>query len=190
MTIGKLVFCSGVALLIATILLIVVFVIKKPKYIPDALRLDDKGKTETLLNGYPTDRLTRRYKTVNSVTTTQVKRSTGDNETLGVGNSLIESTEPLMVNPAQYLEETEQLEKKSEMPTAKDKEDLIQYQGSSLEGIHQDSKGNMQLTEALFEETNKSNQKTESLLDNTDMGEGKNDLGTEALFQERESTEE
>lgn len=62
MSTGQLVFYSGVGLLIFTIILGIVFWVKKPQYIPENAAYDggtDKN-TRKLRSGYPTDRLTIR----------------------------------------------------------------------------------------------------------------------------------
>lgn len=61
MTTGQLVFYSGVGLLALTILLAVVFAVKKPRYDPEAAGLGPgTGSTRKLRSGYPTDPLTIR----------------------------------------------------------------------------------------------------------------------------------
>ena len=56
MTTGQLLFYSGLGLLGMTILLAIVFAIKRPVYSPENA-VDFEEKTEPLRNGYPTDRL-------------------------------------------------------------------------------------------------------------------------------------
>lgn len=59
MTTGQIIFFSGVALLILTIILAIIFIVKKPKYIPgNAIYSETDKVTQKLRNGYPTDRLT------------------------------------------------------------------------------------------------------------------------------------
>lgn len=60
MTTGQLIFYSGIGLLIITIILGVIFWIKKPQYIPENAAYDAIGnrRTQKLRSGYPTDRLT------------------------------------------------------------------------------------------------------------------------------------
>lgn len=62
MTTGQLLFYAGAALLGLAIILAVVFIVKKPKYVPESAAYDglDTGVTQKLLNGYPTDRMTIR----------------------------------------------------------------------------------------------------------------------------------
>lgn len=60
MTTGELVFYSGVGLLAFTLLLAVVFLIKRPKYVPENLSniQDGRGSTQKLRSGYPTETMT------------------------------------------------------------------------------------------------------------------------------------
>ena len=58
MTMGEMMFCGGVALLGLTVLLAVVFAIKKPRYRPQ--NLTGKAVAEPELNGYPTQAMTRK----------------------------------------------------------------------------------------------------------------------------------
>lgn len=60
MTTGQIMFYGGMVLLGVTILLAIVFLIKKPKYTPEAVGIDgsDPEGTQRLRNGYPTDPLT------------------------------------------------------------------------------------------------------------------------------------
>lgn len=62
MSTGQLVFYSGVALLFFTIILGIVFWVKKPQYIPANAAYDGgtDRNTRKLRSGYPTDRLTIR----------------------------------------------------------------------------------------------------------------------------------
>ncbi len=62
MTTGQLIFCCGIGLLILTIIIGIIFWIKKPQYIPEnAVYHGTDGKsTQKLRSGYPTDRLTVR----------------------------------------------------------------------------------------------------------------------------------
>lgn len=61
MTTGELVFYSGIGLLALTVILAVLFAVKKPQYHPEnAALLPGDGRTAPLRNGYPTDRLTVR----------------------------------------------------------------------------------------------------------------------------------
>ena len=60
MTTGELVFYSGVGLLAFTVLLAVIFLIKRPKYVPESLSHipDGTGGTQKLRSGYPTETMT------------------------------------------------------------------------------------------------------------------------------------
>lgn len=60
MTLGQLLFWGGAGLLGLTVILAVVFLIKKPKYVPSKAAYESSGETQRLRNGYPTDRLTIR----------------------------------------------------------------------------------------------------------------------------------
>ena len=57
MTTGQLIFYSGVALLVLTAIVTIIFLVKKPKYIPENT---ESGQTQRLRNGYPTERQTIR----------------------------------------------------------------------------------------------------------------------------------
>lgn len=69
MTTGQLLFYAGIATLVLTVLLAVVFLVKKPRYDPEsAAHSANTSQTQKLRNGYPTDRLTiRREPRENSV---------------------------------------------------------------------------------------------------------------------------
>lgn len=59
MTTGQILFYSGAALMAVTVLLAVIFYIKKPIYRPEnAVYAENVGQTQQLRNGYPTNRLT------------------------------------------------------------------------------------------------------------------------------------
>lgn len=62
MTTGQLLFYGGAALLGLTVLLAIIFILKKPKYTPESAVYAgaDPGRTGSLRNGYPTDRMTIR----------------------------------------------------------------------------------------------------------------------------------
>ena len=66
MTTGQLLFYGGAALLGLTVLLAIIFIIKKPKYTPETAAYSgaDPGRTSSFLNGYPTDPMTVRGGTV------------------------------------------------------------------------------------------------------------------------------
>lgn len=60
MSMGQLIFYSGVGLLVLTVILGIIFWVKKPQYIPSNASYDGSSdmNTRKLRNGYPTDRLT------------------------------------------------------------------------------------------------------------------------------------
>ena len=60
LTRGEIVFYAGVALLVVTVLLGIIFLIKKPRYIPSAYQGGPEEEAR-LRNAYPTVRLTKRY---------------------------------------------------------------------------------------------------------------------------------
>lgn len=60
MTTGEMIFYAGAALLALTVVLAVVFAVKKPVYRPESAAADDRSATQPLRNGYPTDPLTVR----------------------------------------------------------------------------------------------------------------------------------
>ena len=78
MTTGQLVFYSGVGLLVVTLILAVVFWVKKPQYTPESAAHDggEAQRTQKLRSGYPTDPLTRRRDTPAAPTGTAVLRET------------------------------------------------------------------------------------------------------------------
>ena len=65
MSTGQLVFYGGAALLAVTILLAVVFLIRKPVYTPEKAVYDGaaQNRTQPFRSGYPTDPLTVRRDT-------------------------------------------------------------------------------------------------------------------------------
>ena len=77
MTTGQLLFYGGAALLGLTILLVIIFIIKKPKYTPESAAYDgaNPGKTHSLRNGYPTDRMTVRREPAQPAATDIIKQS-------------------------------------------------------------------------------------------------------------------
>lgn len=58
MSTGQILFYAGVALLIVTVILAVFFFVKKPQYTPEGV-VSGPNQTQRLINGYPTDPLTR-----------------------------------------------------------------------------------------------------------------------------------
>ena len=77
MTIGHLLFYGGAALLGLTVLLAIIFIIKKPKYTPESAAYAgaDPGRTQSLRNGYPTDRMTVRREPVQQAATERIEQS-------------------------------------------------------------------------------------------------------------------
>ena len=61
MTTGELVFSSGVGLLLFTLVLAVIFAIKRPRYMPEELSHEQNppGNTQKLRSGFPTEAVTR-----------------------------------------------------------------------------------------------------------------------------------
>lgn len=75
MTTGQLIFYSGLALLGLTVLIAIIFLVKKPKYIPENAVYGNTGtgQTQRLRNGYPTERQTiRRDKSIKSAGSTEL----------------------------------------------------------------------------------------------------------------------
>lgn len=61
MTTGQLLFYSGIALLVVTVIVAIVFFIKKPVYRPENAVAAVDGKTVPLRSGYPTNPITVRH---------------------------------------------------------------------------------------------------------------------------------
>lgn len=99
MTTGQLLFYAGVALLLVTVILAVIFLIKKPVYRPENVAYAETvGQTQSLRNGYPTDRLTIRKETKSTAADTAPPNSETIplNETApnaSEGTELLQSTE-------------------------------------------------------------------------------------------------
>ena len=92
MTTGQLLFYSGAGLFILTILLAIVFVVKRPVYTPEnAVNLE--GKTESPRNGYLTEQLTK----AESGSVQDRKRETvsSHNEIIGETTECLKETEGL-----------------------------------------------------------------------------------------------
>lgn len=105
MTTGQIVFFSGVALLVLTIILAIIFIIRKPKYIPgNAIYLETDKSTQKLRNGYPTDRLTIRRESARSINPDTVVLSGGK------ARLAAEQTEKLMGTAVLPEFETEKLQ--------------------------------------------------------------------------------
>ena len=104
MTTGQIVFFSGVALLVLTIILAIIFFIRKPQYIPgNAIYGEADKSTQKLRNGYPTDRLTIRRESARSINP--------DTAVLSGGKAKLaaEQTEKLMGTAVLSGPETEKL---------------------------------------------------------------------------------
>ena len=107
MSTGQLVFYSGAALLAVTILLAVVFLIRKPVYTPEKAVYDGaaQNRTQTFRSGYPTDPLTvRRDAPVQAAGTVPLAE-----ETLPLTQETVPlsaDTAPLMGETAPLAEET------------------------------------------------------------------------------------
>lgn len=104
MTTGQIIFFSGVALLVLTIILAIIFIIRKPKYIPgNAIYGEADRNTQKLHNGYPTDRLTIRRESTHSINP--------DTAVLSKGTARLtaEQTEKLMGTAVLPEAETEKL---------------------------------------------------------------------------------
>lgn len=62
MTTGQLIYYSGIGLAVVTVIVVILFMIFRPKYKPGAATyLGNRTRaTQRLRNGYPTDKMTRR----------------------------------------------------------------------------------------------------------------------------------
>ena len=103
MTTGQLLFYGGAALLAVTVLLAIIFIIKKPKYTPESAAYTgaDPGRTQSLRNGYPTDRMTVRREPIQQAATERIEQSQGTEllTDLQPGTEKLQETEVL--NPQQ-----------------------------------------------------------------------------------------
>jgi len=85
MTTGQLIFYSGLALLGLTVLLAIIFIVKKPKYQPENAVYEsaEARQTQRLRNSYPTERQTiRRDKPAETSESTELIKTEGQ-ETAG-----------------------------------------------------------------------------------------------------------
>lgn len=104
MTTGQITFYSGVILLALTIVLTILFIIKKPKYIPGNTIYGEMDRsTKKLRNGYPTDRLTIRRDPAHSINPNTAVLSEG------TARLAAEQTERLMGTAVLPGQETEKL---------------------------------------------------------------------------------
>lgn len=96
MTTGQILFYSGIGLLVLTIVLAIIFAIKKPQYKPgNAAYTAANGSTQKLRNGYPTDPLTIRREPAQVVTLNTVLLSNETEKLIGTQTEQISSTEPI-----------------------------------------------------------------------------------------------
>ena len=114
MTTGQMMFYGGVALLAVTIILAVIFMVKKPVYHPEnAAAMPNDNRTRPLRNGYPTDPLTVRRDAPAKAAEETVPLAegttplAGDTVPLNVGTApLAEGTTPLAGETAPLAEGT------------------------------------------------------------------------------------
>lgn len=99
MTTGQILFLSGIGLLLLTLILAVIFIIKRPKYVPDSTVYGSAAadKTQRLRNGYPTDSITIRRESAQSTGADTDKQD--------------QETELLTEKLTELLPDTEQLQK-------------------------------------------------------------------------------
>ena len=107
MTTGQMMFYGGVALLAVTIILAVIFMVKKPVYHPEnAAAMPNDNRTRPLRNGYPTDPLTVR-RDAPAKAAEGTTPLAGDTVPLNVGTApLAEGTTPLAGETAPLAEGT------------------------------------------------------------------------------------
>ena len=106
MTPGQIMFLSGGALLAITIILAIVFMIKKPKYHPGDAVAEGNGQTAPLRNGYPTEPITARYKTEKSIHTDAAGQAEGTmllSEVSGEETELLPAETELLPEETQLL---------------------------------------------------------------------------------------
>lgn len=118
MTTGHLLFYSGIALFALTVILAIIFTLKKPKYEPtSAVYTGADGGTQKLRSGYPTDRLTIRREPVIPGTVlldqspaAPIRPAT---ERLAQETEVLPATEPL-TQQTELLPDTEPLPRQTE----------------------------------------------------------------------------
>ncbi len=132
MTTGQLIFYSGVALLGLTVILAIIFIIKKPKYIPESAVYDSmaSGKTQRLRNGYPTDHLTVRRKSVKQPSPETAVLSEKKEPIMDITEKLFVTTAKLPDTTALDTQETEKLTEQLHHPS-EDATVLLQEQSRS-----------------------------------------------------------
>lgn len=101
MTFGQIIFYSGFGLLGVTLILMVIFLVKRPRYIPEnaAHEIKELDQTQQLRSGYPTDPLTRRHNIAGQrqpqATARLPQNPTGSSETAVLGAPPQGGTVPL-----------------------------------------------------------------------------------------------
>lgn len=132
MTTGQLLFYSGAALLGLTVILAIIFIIKKPKYIPESAAYDGTapGKTQRLRNGYPTDHLTVRRESVKQPSPETAVLSEKMESIMDTTEKLVATTAKLPDTAALDAQETEKLTEQLHHPS-EDATVLLQEQSRS-----------------------------------------------------------
>lgn len=115
MTTGQLLFYAGVALLGATVILAIAFLIKKPKYVPESATYSTSDNaTISFRSGYPTDRMTIRrdspIRATELLNTNPLDNSAKRTEMLEKQTELLEKQTELLID------ETEQLNNQQTLP--------------------------------------------------------------------------
>lgn len=113
MTTGQMLFMAGAVLLVLTAVLAVVFLIRRPKYVPESAALEGSaGGTRPFRSGYPTDPLTIRRDTRRGAEGRATEKL--DEAEKLAGTAVLESTEVLaatdVLDPAKQPDETEKLD--------------------------------------------------------------------------------
>lgn len=98
MSTGQIVFYAGIGLLVVTIILAVIFMVKKPVYHPEnAAVAGGENRTMPLRSGYPTDPLTRRRDTpaapAGTIPLQETEKLAQETEKLAQGTVPLEETE-------------------------------------------------------------------------------------------------
>lgn len=120
MTMGELIFACGLGLLGLTAFLAVLFLVKKPRYIPEEAVYAEQVSSETkrLRNGYPTDPLTVRRTASRKAAPA---KETADTATLPLPQetALLEDQTVLLQEGSAGTDETVLLEQRTEALTGK-----------------------------------------------------------------------
>lgn len=104
MSTGTIFYYSGLGLLALTVLLAILFIVKKPKYTPErAAYSGADSDTQKLRNGYPTDRITKRAEKSGAVSATEPLRETQPLES--DATELLDQTEALIADETEPLTE-------------------------------------------------------------------------------------